>query len=62
MAEDPQLAAVQSAAEQLALLGGTRPRVIPEPGATRIEIEVTGRLADHWPQVLDVLTRAPTSA
>ncbi|MEU5109666.1 hypothetical protein AB0H07_46790 [Streptomyces sp. NPDC021354] len=57
MAEDHQLAAVQSAAEQLALLAGTPPRVIPEPGAIRIETEVTLRLADHWPQVLEVLNQ-----
>ncbi|MDX3232571.1 hypothetical protein [Streptomyces sp. ME19-01-6] len=57
MTEDHQLAAVQSAAAQLALLGGTPPRVIPEPGAIRIETEVTPRLADRWPQVLEVLNR-----
>ncbi|WP_086705725.1 hypothetical protein [Streptomyces antimycoticus] len=47
--------AAQDAAAHLETLGGTRPRVIPGPGDIRIEADVTPRLADNWPEVLEVL-------
>ncbi|CAM5675688.1 hypothetical protein [Streptomyces mordarskii] len=55
MAEDHQSDAVQDAAAQLESLGGTKPRILPGPRATRIEADVTPRLADNWDQVLQVL-------
>ncbi|MGK3110642.1 hypothetical protein [Streptomyces sp. WAC05858] len=57
MAEDHQSDAVQDAAAQLETLGGTRPRIIPGAAAIRIETDMTPRLADNWPQVLQVLNR-----
>ncbi|MGW7620741.1 hypothetical protein ACWGLG_33890 [Streptomyces antimycoticus] len=59
MAEDHQSDAAQDAAAQLETLGGTRPRIIPGPGHgdIRIETDMTPRLADNWPQVLQVLNR-----
>ncbi|MFE3946406.1 hypothetical protein ACFXPV_31815 [Streptomyces sp. NPDC059118] len=50
-----QRAAARHAAHQLLALTGSQPRVIAEPGAIRIETDVTEHLLHHWEQLLAVL-------
>ncbi|MEU6175824.1 hypothetical protein ABZ832_28440 [Streptantibioticus parmotrematis] len=47
--------AIDHAAAQLAVLSGTEPRVIHEPGAVRIEADINEDLLQRWDQLLAVL-------
>lgn len=50
-----RVVAIQSAAAQLTALTGVAPRIVTEPGAMRIEIDVTEALIRHWRCLLPVL-------
>ncbi|TLQ38949.1 hypothetical protein [Streptomyces marianii] len=60
MGYDRQRAAIGYATSQLTALSGTRPRVVEESGAVRIETDVTARLLRHWQQLLAVLDLGTT--
>ncbi|GHF74096.1 hypothetical protein GCM10010218_64030 [Streptomyces mashuensis] len=60
MAYDPQIARVQSAAAQLTALTGAEPRIVREPGAVRIEADVTARLTRRWTRLVAVLELGTT--
>ncbi|MGW2416890.1 hypothetical protein ACWCV5_32650 [Streptomyces tubercidicus] len=54
--DNRQTATLHAATTQLTALTGQRPRVIDEPGAVRIEADVTeDLLTRHWPRLHAVL-------
>ncbi len=55
MGPDTRDAAIQSATEQLTALAGTRPRVIRQSGAVRIEVDVTAAVTEQWADLLEIL-------
>lgn len=55
MGHDRQTATIRSVTAQIATLTGVPPRVIEEPGAIRIETDVTEGALRHWPRLLAVL-------
>ncbi|MBA9057008.1 hypothetical protein [Streptomyces murinus] len=48
-------AAIDDAIARLTALTGTQPRLVREPGAVRIETDVTENLLERWDQLLSVL-------
>lgn len=52
--ESPK-AAIDNITAQLIALTGVQPRVTHEPGAVRIETDVTENALRHWEQLLAVL-------
>ncbi|MGW1074950.1 hypothetical protein [Streptomyces sp. NPDC002537] len=55
-----QIAAIHSAIAELTALTGTPPRVTEEPGAVRIETEVTERATRQWERFVAVLDLGTT--
>ncbi|MCM2424228.1 hypothetical protein [Streptomyces sp. RKAG293] len=60
MGYDRHLTVIHSAAAQLTALAGEASRVIEEPGAIRIEIDITPVLVRQWPRLLAVLDLGDT--
>lgn len=57
---DHPKSAIDSAVAQLAALAGTEPRVLHEPGAVRIETDITESLLLRWDELLAVLDLGTT--
>ncbi|WP_269277557.1 hypothetical protein [Streptomyces sp. H39-S7] len=60
MGYDRHLTVIHSAAAQLTALTGETSRVIEEPGAVRIETDITPDLIRQWPRLLAVLDLGDT--